>query len=307
MGKNNKKKMSLLLELLKDSKRSDRELAKVLGVSQPTVSRTRQRLVEEGVIKEFTVIPDFVKMGYEIMAISFFKLKVTKASIEKAIKVTMARPNIIFASSGQGMGKNGVIISLHKSYTDYSKFLLDLMVEGEDYTEDYDTLLISLKEKAVKPLSLKYLAEQEEMHACNMTKFGERIKEDQENHDKVIELVKNKRYISENYTAYTNPNGEQNKSAGKVNNEDQYPDIVGISNTTNNPTIIAEIEIEASVTEKESQQWRDYATLGTAFYLYVPNTKVEDAKKLLQSKNITIKGLRGYEVKDGKITIHDIE
>jgi DNA-binding Lrp family transcriptional regulator len=51
--------MSLLLELLKDSKRSDRELAKVLGVSQPTVSRMRSRLVKEGVIRDFTVVPDF--------------------------------------------------------------------------------------------------------------------------------------------------------------------------------------------------------------------------------------------------------
>ena len=61
--------MSLLLELLKNSKRSDREIAKALGVSQPTVSRRRQRLVEEGMIKEFTVIPDFTKMGYEILEI----------------------------------------------------------------------------------------------------------------------------------------------------------------------------------------------------------------------------------------------
>jgi len=33
-----KRMMSLLLEYLKSSKRSDRELAKVLGVSQPTVT-----------------------------------------------------------------------------------------------------------------------------------------------------------------------------------------------------------------------------------------------------------------------------
>ena len=160
MGKNSKKKLtSLLLEYLKDSKRSDREIAKTLGVSQPTVTRRRQRLVKEGWIKDFTVIPDFAKMGYEIMAIIFFKLKATKASIEKAIKVTKARPNIIFASEAEGMGKNGVIISLHKSYTDFSNFLLDLMIEGEDYTEDYNTMLISLKGRIIKPLSLKYLAE----------------------------------------------------------------------------------------------------------------------------------------------------
>ena len=157
-----KRVKKLLLELLKDSKRSDREIAKVLGVSQPTVSRMRQRLVKEGMIKEFTVIPDFVKMGYEIMAISFFKSKRTKETEERTVKVTKARPNIIFASEAEGMRKNGIIISLHKNYTDFSNFLRDLRSEGGDDLRDYDTMLISLKEKAVKPLSLKYLAELEE-------------------------------------------------------------------------------------------------------------------------------------------------
>jgi DNA-binding Lrp family transcriptional regulator len=157
-----KKMLNLLLELLKDSKRSDREIAKILGVSQPTITRTRQRLVKEGAIKGFTVIPDFVKLGYEIMAIIFFKLKVAKASIEKATKMTRARPNIIFASEAEGMGKNGVIISLHKSYTDYSKFLSDLRSEGGDDLQDFDAVLISLEERILKPLSLKYLGEQKE-------------------------------------------------------------------------------------------------------------------------------------------------
>jgi DNA-binding Lrp family transcriptional regulator len=157
-----KRMKGLLLELLKDSKRSDREIAKVLGISQPTVSRMRSGLVKEGMIREFTVIPDFAKMGYEIMAISFFKSKRTKETEERAVKVTMARPNIIFASEGEGMGKNGVIISLHKNYTDFSKFLRDLRLESGDNLRDYATILISLREKALKPLSLKYLAEQEE-------------------------------------------------------------------------------------------------------------------------------------------------
>ena len=157
-----KRMINLLLELLKDSKRSDRELANVLGVSQPTVTRTRQRLVKEGAIKGFTVIPDFVKLGYEIMAIIFFKSKVTKASIEKATKVTMARPNIIFASEAEGMRKNGVIISLHKSYTDFTNFLLGLRLEGRDAIHDCDSFLINLKGEIIKPLSLAYLAEQKE-------------------------------------------------------------------------------------------------------------------------------------------------
>ena len=152
---------SLLLELLKDSKRSDRELAKVLGVSQPTVSRMRSRLVKEGIIQDFTIIPDFVRMGYEIMAINCFKSKSSKELAEKAKKWIMSKPNIIFAAAAQGMGKNGIMISLHRDYTDFSNFLVEVMAEDESVMEDYDTMLISLKGRIAKPLSLKYLAEQE--------------------------------------------------------------------------------------------------------------------------------------------------
>jgi len=156
-----KRMLSLLLELLKDSKRSDRELAKVLGVSQPTVSRMRSRLVKEGIIQDFTVIPDFVRMGYEIMAINCFKSKSSKELAEKAKKWMMSKPNIIFAAAAQGMGKNGIMISLHRDYTDFSNFLVEVMAEDETVMKEYDTMLISLKGRIVKPLSLKYLAEQE--------------------------------------------------------------------------------------------------------------------------------------------------
>lgn len=158
------KKMSLLFELLKDSKRSDRDLAKVLGVSQPTITRRRQRLIEEGMIREFTVIPDFVKMGYEIMAISCVKTKMpmTKELEERGVKWWKKYPNVIFVAGAQGMGKNGVLISLHKNYTDFSRFVTEQLRYWKDEIADYDTILISLKGIIAKPLSLAYLAEQEE-------------------------------------------------------------------------------------------------------------------------------------------------
>jgi len=153
--------MSLLLELLKDSKRTDRELAKVLGVSQPTVTRMRSRLVNEGVIKEFTVIPDLVKMGYEIMAISCVKKKTFPTKLEeKAMKWKKKYPNIIFVARAEGMGKNGVMISLHKSYTEFSKFVSQNLQYWGDEIDNYDTMLISLDGLIVKPLSLRYLAEE---------------------------------------------------------------------------------------------------------------------------------------------------
>ncbi len=66
-------KMKLLFELLKDSSRSDRKLGKILGASQPTVSRTRNKLVKDGVIQQFTIIPDLTKMGCEIIAFTLLK------------------------------------------------------------------------------------------------------------------------------------------------------------------------------------------------------------------------------------------
>lgn len=156
--------MSLLLEYLKGSKRSDRELAKVVGVSQPTITRMRQRLVKEGAIKHFTVIPDFVKMGYEIMVISHIKNKalVVTELEEKAEKYWKKYPNVIFVSRAEGMGKNGVLISLHKSYTDYSDFLAENLREWGDYIESYDSMFINLNGRIVKPLSLTYLGERKE-------------------------------------------------------------------------------------------------------------------------------------------------
>ena len=156
------------MELLKDSKRSDRELAKVLGVSQPTITRMRHKLVEEGIIREFTVIPDFIKLGFKIMAITIAKAKTTLTSEEqeKARTLVLENPNVIFVASANGMGRNGVMISLHRNYSDFVRFMSDLKSESMGYMENVDNMLISLMSgDVVKPLSLSYLAGQEEPQA----------------------------------------------------------------------------------------------------------------------------------------------
>jgi DNA-binding Lrp family transcriptional regulator len=154
----------LLWELLRDSKRSDRELAKVLGVSQPTITRLRHRLVDEGIIQGFTVMPEFTKLGYEIMAITLAKAKTTLGpdEQERAKKLVMTNPSVIFVASGEGMGMNGVMISLHSNYSDYVEFMQNLRLGSVGYMEKVESMLVSLKPGAViKPLSPAYLAERE--------------------------------------------------------------------------------------------------------------------------------------------------
>ena len=95
----------LLSELVKDAKNSDRQIAKKLGISQPTVTRKRARLERE-LSLVYTAIPDWSKLGYEIIALTFSKWKHSIFSDERvaeAKKVLERHPNIIFVSTGQGM------------------------------------------------------------------------------------------------------------------------------------------------------------------------------------------------------------
>jgi DNA-binding Lrp family transcriptional regulator len=154
----------LLFELMKDSHRSDRQLAKALGVSQPTVTR-RRTMLEEDFIEGYTVIPKFGQIGFEIAAFTFLKSKLKhKIGEEKdeALKKLkdwyMKQRNVIFVLDGRGMGWDAVCVSFHESYSDFAEFmrthdseLADLMVESQTFHGDLNPGVI------IKPLSLKYL------------------------------------------------------------------------------------------------------------------------------------------------------
>jgi len=155
--------LKLLKELIRNSRRSDRELAKTLKVSQPTV--TRNRKLAEGFIRSYTIVPEFRKIGYEILAVTYAKAKTydrkeIESKLELAKKWVMQRPNIFFASDGEGLGKDTVIFSLHKDYSKYADFIREYTVNFADFTSDVQSFIVSLKTgMIIKPFDLKYLAE----------------------------------------------------------------------------------------------------------------------------------------------------
>jgi len=55
------KMVNLLREMIRNSRRSDRELAKALGTSQPTVTRNRKLL--DPYIRSYTVVTEFAQLG----------------------------------------------------------------------------------------------------------------------------------------------------------------------------------------------------------------------------------------------------
>lgn len=148
----------LLRELLKNSKKSDRELARVLKVSQPTISRMRVKLEKNKLIQEYTIVPDLVKLGYEILAINTYSTPESPGIEKKASEMTNSWPCVLFAARVDGMGKNGIMISLHKNYEDCANFARAVKMVGEGIITQTETMLISLKGFIPKPFSLKHLA-----------------------------------------------------------------------------------------------------------------------------------------------------
>jgi len=120
--------LRLISELMKNSRRSDRQLAKTLGVSQPTVSRLIKKLEKDGVVREYTMIPDFHKLGYEIMGITsiasheqpskegFSEIRRMTSEVEKS------HPHAsLMAVSGTNHNKNRLFITLYEDYSAYAE------------------------------------------------------------------------------------------------------------------------------------------------------------------------------------------
>ena len=157
----------LIAELMKNSRRSDRELARVIGVAQPTVSRIIKKLEHMGVIKEYTIIPDFHKLGYEIMGITSIKVadSVSFQNFEKVRKSTTEleknNPHAsLMAVNGVGIGKDRVFISFYKDYSAYAEAMKLTKQIPLVNVDTLDSFLVSLSDETnYRILSMSAIAQ----------------------------------------------------------------------------------------------------------------------------------------------------
>jgi DNA-binding Lrp family transcriptional regulator len=168
--------LKLISELMKNSRSSDRELAKKLRVSQPTVTRIRTRLEKEGYIQEYTIIPNFEKLGYEILAFVFAKHRtgLGSAGIKKARAIAQkdfsekAPPEIILFERGLGLSSDygAVIVSIHKDYASYKDLISKTKVY--DFLDQSLTtsFLVDFKQEThYRPFTFRTLAENILLHS----------------------------------------------------------------------------------------------------------------------------------------------
>ena len=157
----------ILSELMKNARLGDREIGKRIGISQPTVSRRRKRMEDEGLLEYFAV-PALGKVGFQIIALHFVlwseagyqSLRAQEDFTKRVNAFLSAHPNIIFASSGNGLGMTRLAIAVHKDYADYTDFRRDLAAEWSDYIERFESFIISTEsDKVLRGFSFKHLGQ----------------------------------------------------------------------------------------------------------------------------------------------------
>lgn len=158
--------LAILSELMKNSRRSDKELAKTLRVSAPTIRRTIQKLEKDGVIKEYTIIPDFAKLGLGLVTMTFVKLREDLSREELAKAENLVRKNLektpylqmVMAERGLGLGYDTVIVSIEKNYSDYAKLLNRIKSYPHIQSSQTQSFMIDLNNAQYFPFTFQTLA-----------------------------------------------------------------------------------------------------------------------------------------------------
>jgi DNA-binding Lrp family transcriptional regulator len=114
----------LLRELLTNSKRSYRELARALGVSAATVINHVQRLESAGVIKDYSARLDHERLGYELTVVT--EIVVSKGKLLETDEEIAKIPNVcaVYDITGQ---TDAMVVAKFKSrnkLSDFTKALL---------------------------------------------------------------------------------------------------------------------------------------------------------------------------------------
>ncbi len=114
---------NVLIELAKNSRLSDRELAAKLRTSQPTVTRIRTKLVQEGFLDRVLMIPKMEKLGIRLHAFTFVRAH-NPAAVKKMSGWAGEQPVVLFASEGEGLQNHTFVLeSLHTDFSEYTQFV----------------------------------------------------------------------------------------------------------------------------------------------------------------------------------------
>ena len=111
--------LRVLEEYLKDSRQSIREVARKIGVSSGTVASRIKELEDQGVIKRYSAVLDFEKLGYELTALT--EVTVTEGKMMQ-VGEEIAKLSHAFAVYNVTGDSDIIIVAKFKTRRDLSDF-----------------------------------------------------------------------------------------------------------------------------------------------------------------------------------------
>ncbi len=137
---------NLLKELTTNSRQSDREISKKLNVTQPTISRLRNKMEKEGLIQNYTLIPNLEKLDVDFVTCITLQWKDYSEvkELEKFTNFLKYDKRVLFSASGEGFeDKTKIILAFHKNYNSYELFLREIRTKWKDHVKSMDSFLVS--------------------------------------------------------------------------------------------------------------------------------------------------------------------
>ncbi len=141
--------LAILGELIEDARRSYREIAKRLNVSVGTVAARVKRLESLGVIKGYSAIVDYEKLGYELTVVT--EVTVSKGRLLEVQREISLIPNTVSVYDVTGT-VDSIVVSKFKNRQEVSNFTKKLL--SIPYVERTNThvVLTVVKEDPRGPL-----------------------------------------------------------------------------------------------------------------------------------------------------------
>jgi DNA-binding Lrp family transcriptional regulator len=129
--------LKILNLLLSNGKLSYRKLAQRLGVSTATIMARVNRLEKEGIVRKYSAVLDYEKLGYDVSVI--IDVRVSKGKLFEVEKRIATHPNVraVFDVTG---AFDTLILANFKSRKDLDHFLKK--IQTYDFVERTETKLI---------------------------------------------------------------------------------------------------------------------------------------------------------------------
>lgn len=121
-------------------------------------------------------------------------------------------------------------------------------------------------------------------------------------HDVLVKEIVRQRFDNPQWEVFVNT--EEKKERGLlIGGSVVYPDIVVFKIGTNEVIGVGEIEMEETVNEERARRWQALSRVAPSLWLYVPKSKLEEARKLIKDLRLRNAMLRLWESTEGIVSV----